>query len=448
MHSYYRQPVLPVHFIDSQKKENTMLKTLIDEPYAGMRLLLSTNYKQPDEDADLIRLWNEPYYARGIITEWDAEVFKVRLDRGEDIKIQRRSLSNKIWNVEWTEAVPDVDVKILGQMAKMLATSRYTNHVFLGKIEQREDGNWDIDLIASQDQAQDKEFQKISIQKDLIESNNSPFILFRPSEASETKDGVFIEQADVIMTSMSEADVEAAMLIRRGVFAFNTWPVGTKECFEREIDYCLSKKNEDIVIIMALDTGTYQKPDMTFLSLMTQGSKLYWCDSIDDDLYGTPLEHGIWIGRDICWYDNGEDGPEWQADWERATIEDMIKMDLNFTEICENYHDIMDREPGISDIKGLFNDTWNRPTKGTSDDLATLMEAWVQDVREAVKYAIANIESEITSGKIETNILKQRGDVIAMASLVKDKDQATLIRWLNEDVSERMFNKQVQKWIK
>ena len=82
------------------------------------------------------------------------------------------------------------------------------------------------------------------------------------------------------------------------------------------------------------------KDERTLAAVSHRGIRLYDSDNLNDDLWGTDLEAGVWIGEDVTWFDCGEDGAEWEAAWRRATPDDLASYGIDSSEILEYWNDL------------------------------------------------------------------------------------------------------------
>lgn len=126
------------------------------------------------------------------------------------------------------------------------------------------------------------------------------------------------------------------------------WSLGTatRDDLEDEIEraYAREKPNEIIVICVPLPGGGTHNAHLS-----KSGIKLHEQDTVDDDLWGTALEPGVWFGSDISWYDCGDDGAEWEAAYRRATLEDLARHDLTLGEVADNWQDYAEDETPIGE---------------------------------------------------------------------------------------------------
>ena len=113
----------------------------------------------------------------------------------------------------------------------------------------------------------------------------------------------------------------------------NPMGVGTWEDVEDAVGRALARAKDDEVLVVSVSTPG--KPgETTVRHLSTSGIRLYDVDSIDDDLWDSDLEEGVWLGTDVAWYDAGEDGAEWAAEWRRATAEDLARHGVGLAEVA------------------------------------------------------------------------------------------------------------------
>lgn len=97
------------------------------------------------------------------------------------------------------------------------------------------------------------------------------------------------------------------------------------------------KEPNDIIVISVPETD---KDEVNLSHISHRGIRLYDSDNLDDDLWGTDLEPGIWIGEDVTWFNCGDDGAEWEASWRRATSQDLESYGIDIDEITESWNDL------------------------------------------------------------------------------------------------------------
>lgn len=82
------------------------------------------------------------------------------------------------------------------------------------------------------------------------------------------------------------------------------------------------------------------KDERSLAAVSHRGIRLYDSDNLNDDLWGTDLEAGVWIGEDVTWFNCGDDGAEWEADWRRVTEADLSSYGIDPSEILEYWNDL------------------------------------------------------------------------------------------------------------
>lgn len=129
------------------------------------------------------------------------------------------------------------------------------------------------------------------------------------------------------------------------------WSLGTATrddmIVEIERAHARQEPDEIIVICVPLPDGSTHNAHLS-----KSGIKLHEDDTIDDELWGTVLEPGVWLGSDIAWFDCGEDGAEWEAAYRRATIEDLARHGLSLDEVADTWQEYAEEETPI-DERGI-----------------------------------------------------------------------------------------------
>lgn len=133
-------------------------------------------------------------------------------------------------------------------------------------------------------------------------------------------------------------------------------PLGSRMDIENEIGRAIARREPDEVVVISVPViDPEHEGEVDVRSLSRSGIKLHESDNLDDDLYATDLEPGVWIGEDVTWHDCGEDGAEWSADWRRATREDLERHGLSFDEIAENWQEYSDLETSAAQIEAMLD---------------------------------------------------------------------------------------------
>lgn len=133
-------------------------------------------------------------------------------------------------------------------------------------------------------------------------------------------------------------------------------PLGTRMDLEMEVERAHARSQPDEIIVISVPLiAPSTEGEVHLSSLSHTGIKLHEVDSLDDHLYGTDLEPGVWIGFGIAWHDCGEDGAEWSADWRRATREDLERHGIAFDEIAASWEDLSDLDTSAADIEAMVD---------------------------------------------------------------------------------------------
>lgn len=439
------------------------MKRQIAEPQDGELILLRDRYQEPSYS-----LWE--------ITSHDKENVNLRKkgDTGETVAIGRMNLTDSLkgskYEAVWTEAVPDLDPEVMGKMLSLLDSSRYTNHAFMFEVGSKdEQGAQSLTLLgnSSQDNGEeaemeiylDREFVEVTPKSDRLfgipsetkaEYTEGTVLLLRPLATSNGNHAkIMLSKAEAVETGMTRNKAEEFLTKTSGPFQTPVWPVGGQEEFDMEIGQCLARHDDDQIIVLSLDTGNIDRPDNAYAVLDLKGAKLYWNDCLTDELWGTPIGHGIWIGTDIAWYDAGEDGAEWEANWGKATISDLIKNNVSIDDVGESIADLLERDVTRADLRGLLADEWDNPFKSNEDeDIDTIAKQWIDEMSELIKHCP---DREVIREGLETCgfvlTLKASGLIQAVATVQHDSNGFyVLTRWANEDLKDRSFDKRLSQW--
>jgi hypothetical protein len=133
-------------------------------------------------------------------------------------------------------------------------------------------------------------------------------------------------------------------------------PLGSRMDLEMEMERAYARTQPDEIVVISVPRIDPAKAGEVHLSAMSNsGIKLHECDALDDHLYGTDLEPGVWIGEDVTWHDCGDDGAEWSADWRRATREDLARHRLSFDEVAENWTEYADLDTTAAEIESMVD---------------------------------------------------------------------------------------------
>lgn len=155
---------------------------------------------------------------------------------------------------------------------------------------------------------------------------------------------------------------------RQGVLGISLG-IATRNDLDFELDRAHARLQPDEIIVISVPTA---KDDVHLQVLSKTGIKLHEVDCPSDDLYGTDLEPGIWLGSDIVWYDAGDDGAEWEADFRPATRADLDRHGLSAAEILSEWleyaQDQSSCDKGRAMIASLFP---NVPQQSLETDVST-----------------------------------------------------------------------------
>jgi hypothetical protein len=133
-------------------------------------------------------------------------------------------------------------------------------------------------------------------------------------------------------------------------------PLGNRVDLEIEMERAYARTQPDEIVVISVPLIAPAKAGEVHVSAMSNtGIKLHECDALDDDLYCTVLEPGVWIGEDVTWHDCGEDGAEWSADWRRATREDLARHGLSFDEVADSWAEYADLDTTAAEIEAMVD---------------------------------------------------------------------------------------------
>jgi hypothetical protein len=170
-------------------------------------------------------------------------------------------------------------------------------------------------------------------------------------------------------------------------------------------------------------------------------------------MWGTPLGHGIWIGTGIAWHDAGEDGAEWDATWQRATIADMIEHGITDEEVLDHLSDTLERDVTLTDVHGLFAEEWTNPMfeeiEGEPDrDLRKKAADWIAEVEAILPHVSdrSRTVQDLSDGGLVIT-LRTSGRIAASVTVQEDERfGSVLTRWLDEDPRDRFFDSDLARW--
>ncbi len=433
------------------------LRRKIDEPKTGMPILV-------DEGSP----WR-PEFSVWDIVAYEDEMIRLmkRSDPDRTMDMPSGTLSSHGRQAVWTHALPDVPEDKLAGIYSILKDSRHTNHAFLFEVGSRDDdGHAHLELITDDEPQEDgDDLSALRLHVDfavrtrdeepvLTRYPEGSVILLRPSHTLDDDiDKVILTEGEAVDTGMTRKQAEEVLGIQTGPFRMSAWPVGGYDELEMELGFCIAKHETDRVIVLVMDTGTLERPDNGYAVLHVSGSRLYWNDTIADEMWGTPLGHGIWIGTGIAWHDAGEDGAEWDASWQRATIADMIEHGLTDEEVLDHLADTLERDVTLSDIHGLFAEEWTIPVfekiEGEPDhDLRTEAADWIDGLRTLLPqiWEKTTSQQELPDGGLLLS-LRVNNRIAATATVQKDERfGGVLTRWLDEDPRDRIFDRDISEW--
>lgn len=403
-------------------------------------------------------------YQKGVMTQKDKDLYFFTIEDGTELFINERSSYYKGWEIVWNTPMPDLDAERLGKIHELLSTSRYTQHAFLFTVGACDEaGNHALEMIYNESYYK-KFFEETEISQKLAESVHispnalkNPFaegdiLLIKPKAVAKQDNPIIITKADGLVTGITREEAHNFANLETEGFKFPVWEVGGPQDFEREIGHKLSKHDKDEVLVIAYDpsgSGDDRGDDTHISVLSSQGAKLYWCDCLEDDLYGTHFEHGIHIGTDVTWYDNGDDGAEWEAAFAKATIADLKRHGIGWADIEDFISDFTGNNPTIAEVAAMLAADWDYAvirTKGDNQERQTEEEAytWIMDL--AKKYNIAEdslIRSEETKDGFFMMIFKN-GHQLASATIAYARDKVVLTRWVRLDEAQEIKQEQVR----
>jgi len=433
------------------------LRRKIDDPKPGMPVLVDEGSPwRPD-----LSVWT--------IIACEDEMIRVakRSDPDQTMELPSGTLSSHGRQAVWTHALPDVPEENIIGIYSILKDSRHTNHAFLFEVGSRDDeGNVRLELITDDEAPEPgKDLSTLHLHVDfavrmrdedpvLTRYPEGTVILLRPRHTLDDDIGrVVLTEGEAVDTGMTRKQAEEILDIQTGPFRMSAWPVGGYDELEMELGFCISKHETDRVIVLVMDTGTLERPDNGYAVLHVSGSRLYWNDTIEDEMWGTPLGHGVWIGTDISWHDAGEDGAEWDATWQRATIVDMIEHGITDEEVLDHLSDTLERDATLSDVHGLFAEEWTNPMfekiEGEPDrDLRKEASDWIAEVEAILPHVSdkSRTVQDLSDGGLVIT-LRTSGRIAASATVQEDERfGSVLTRWLDEDPRDRFFDSDLARW--
>ena len=128
-------------------------------------------------------------------------------------------------------------------------------------------------------------------------------------------------------------------------------PLATRDDLDDAIERAVAASEPDEIVVIVVPTPT---DGVRLFHQSHSGISLHDVDSLDDHLYGTDLEAGIWIGTGIQWFDCGEDGAEWEADWRRATAADLDRHGLGFEALAQEWSEYAEADIDAAGIVAML----------------------------------------------------------------------------------------------
>ena len=433
------------------------LRRKIDEPKTGMPLLVDEGSPWRPE----LSVWE--------IVAHEEEMIQVvkRSDPDRAMDLPTDTLSSHGRQAVWTHALPDVPEENLVGIYTILKDSRHTHHAFLFEVGSRdEEGNARLELITDDKPPEaGRDLSTLHLHADfavrmkdedpvLTRYPEGTVILLRPRHTLDDDiDRVVLTEGEAIDTGMTRQQAEEVLGVQTGPFRMSAWPVGGYDELEMELGFCIAKHETDRVVVLVMDTGTLERPDNGYAVLHVSGSRLYWNDTISDEMWGTPLGHGIWIGTDIAWHDAGEDGAEWDASWQRATIADMIEHGLTDEEVLDHLSDTLERDVTLTDVHALFAEEWTTPIpekiEGEPDrNLGKEAMDWIGRVEAILPHVSdkSRVIQDLPDGGLVIT-LRASGRIAASVTVQEDERFGrVLTRWLDEDPRDRFFDSDLARW--
>lgn len=428
----------------------------IKEPAIGMRVVMCPNsYSSKDLEVWVVSRIDE----NGLAFE--------RNEDGETREIVvNRNLHGAGRHAVWTHAVPEIGEMELQPILRMLGDSSHSKHVFVFTVgEKEEDGHvlhpfgWESEgriLIAGEHVQRKLPSRSFDFHPDdpAIPIEQGMHVLLRPRR---TRDGssshIVVTECEIAHLPIDAQELEALLETTEGPFGTPVWPVGGQEAFDMEIGQYLAGHDADMIIVLCIETGSIEKPDDTKVVLHSQGSKLYWSDNLNDDVWNASIGHGVWLGTGISWHDCGEDGAEWEADWTKASIGDIAAI-IPLSELREHYVDLVEGEPGWGALRALFANTWDSALRtedetGTPEAAGSVATAWIETLAtcEYAAHRKPEIQSENLDAGGRVTTLFLNGRVAATATVVRDEANfSVLTRWVDGDYADWLFQADVKRW--
>ena len=414
--------------------------------------------------------WNPEYSLWQIADVGDDRIEIQNVDTGATDSIKIAGLSNgKLYPV-WTNSVPRLPVGELIALVSLLETSRYTNHAFAfetgkptknGDIPLKPIGfemeEEDADIFLGHEfVAEQSRRDAIMFEEDIPTPVVAPgqVIVLRPNAVRDDSiSRIVIVKGEIATPSLSVGDARYFASKTVGPFDSPAWPIGDEESFDREIGACMAAHEEDEIIVLSIDGGTLNRPDTVLKVISHAGRKLYWSDCLEDDLYGTSLSAGIWRGSGIQWHDNGDDGAEWSAAWERLTIQDMIDREITLEEVRDEFNEYAERDMIYGDIEDIFGKTYDGlDLVSTKDDGISRALKMAADWIEAIRSQNYNpdektiIASDTDRGG-RVIVMAQLGQPLASITVMPVSNDTILVtRLIDEDLKETMLAQDVKRW--
>jgi len=412
----------------------------------------------------------ERHVQKWVITDVQPETLTLER-QGQNEAFARRSLSSRGKTICWGEGVPDVDETCLGPILTLLEKSSYSRRAFLLAVRDVTDEQAlcdpiypDRTIAVTTSEADESEMEagseeetdkalNVSLNANLPNADTlkaGDVVLVTISATANDPETLRIEDGAVALTGLTIGEAERLSSSTRRPFGVNTWPIGGRDEMQIEWGYHLAKHDEDVIVVFSHTDGKGAHTS----SISHKGSKLYWVDSINDDLWSMSLGEGIWIGRDISWHDAGEDGAEWDASWSRATVADLKTLGLSRAEIVDHVTDTLERPVSDFELKSMlatgdWHDAYRTMDEaGEKETAGAIAREWIEQVGRMQHTQSVSLQEHSLLGGGTVLSLYRYASLIATATIIRDDmNFSILTRWLDPEIAEQMRNHAFEEWI-
>lgn len=191
----------------------------------------------------------------------------------------------------------------------------------------------------------------------VVRTEPAPGDLLAVVRITGTNDPVFtITHANVlrIRGGMDEEMVGRWMPVserREGEIMASDIPLAGADEIDDERCRAIARLEPDEVVVIAVPLPN---GELHNTHLSKSGIKLHEDDTVNDELWNRALDAGVHIGTGIRWYDAGDDGAEWDADFRTATRADLERHGLTLEEVADHWSEYAERDVTPQEVEAML----------------------------------------------------------------------------------------------